>query len=333
MFKHQQSAHCESGVTSSLLNHSGLSLSEPMVFGLASALAFAYIPLVKIAGMPLIAYRMPPRSIIKGVQKQLGLKMCYQTFSNPEQGMDELDRQLDRGRIVGLQTSVFWLPYFPDAMRFHFNAHNLLVYGRDGDDYLVSDPVFEDVVRCDAASLKKARFAKGALAAKGMMYYPTQVPQSIDLASASVNAIKKNHRTMTGAPLPVIGLRGIRHMGKYIIKLSREPNKREKYLPHYLSHIVRMQEEIGTGGAGFRFIYASFLKETSKALNNELLAEAAEIMAEAGDEWRQFALVSSKMCKGAQRHERRRTRCAAQQLRKPRSQSVAAVKAVPLISS
>lgn len=298
MFKHQQSAHCESGATSSLLSHNGLSLSEPMVFGLASALAFAYIPLVKISGMPLIAYRMPPRSIIKGVHKQLGLTMRYQTFRNPEQGMAELDRQLDQGRIVGLQTSVFWLPYFPDAMRFHFNAHNLLVYGRDGDDYLVSDPVFEDVVRCDAASLKKARFAKGALAAKGMMYYPTHVPQSFDLASASVKAIKKNHRTMTGAPLPVIGLRGIRHMGKCIIKLDRDANKRENYLPHYLSHIVRMQEEIGTGGAGFRFIYASFLKETAKALNNELLAEAAEMMAEAGDEWRQFALASSKMCKG-----------------------------------
>ncbi len=268
------------------------------MFGLASALAFAYIPLVKISGMPLIAYRMPPRSIIKGVHKQLGLTMRYQTFRNPEQGMAELDRQLDQGRIVGLQTSVFWLPYFPDAMRFHFNAHNLLVYGRDGDDYLVSDPVFEDVVRCDAASLKKARFAKGALAAKGMMYYPTHVPQSFDLASASVKAIKKNHRTMTGAPLPVIGLRGIRHMGKCIIKLDRDANKRENYLPHYLSHIVRMQEEIGTGGAGFRFIYASFLKETAKALNNELLAEAAEMMAEAGDEWRQFALASSKMCKG-----------------------------------
>ena len=298
MFKHQQSAHCESGATSSLLSHNGLSLSEPMVFGLASALAFAYIPLVKISGMPLIAYRMPPRSIIKGVHKQLGLTMRYQTFRNPEQGMAELDRQLDQGRIVGLQTSVFWLPYFPDAMRFHFNAHNLLVYGRDGDDYLVSDPVFEDVVRCDAASLKKARFAKGALAAKGMMYYPTHVPQSFDLASASVQAIKKNDRTMTGAPLPVIGLRGIRHMGRCIIKLDRDANKRESYLPHYLSHIVRMQEEIGTGGAGFRFIYASFLKETAKALNNELLAEAAEMMAEAGDEWRQFALASSKMCKG-----------------------------------
>ncbi|CAA0106494.1 Uncharacterised protein [Zhongshania aliphaticivorans] len=298
MFKHQQSAHCESGVASSLLSHNGLSLSEPMAFGLASALAFAYIPFIKLSGMPLIAYRMPPRSIIKGVQKQLGLQMHYQTFNNPQQGMDELDLQLDQGRIVGLQTSVFWLPYFPETMRFHFNAHNLMVYGRDGNDYLISDPVFEDVVRCDVTSLKKARFAKGALAAKGMMYYPTQVPQSFDLAKASISAIKKNHRTMTGAPLPVIGLRGIRHMGKCIIKLEKNASKREKYLPHYLSHVVRMQEEIGTGGAGFRFIYASFLKETAKALNNELLAEAGEMMAEAGDEWRQFALVSSKMCKG-----------------------------------
>lgn len=298
MFKHQQSAHCESGVVASMLSHNGLSLSEPMAFGLASALTFAYIPLVKLSGMPLIAYRMPPRSIIKGVQKQLGVKMNYQTFRKPEHGMDELNRQLDQGNIVGLQTSVFWLPYFPESMRFHFNAHNLIVYGRDGDDYLISDPVFEEPVRCDAAALKKARFAKGALAAKGMMYYPTYVPQSFDLASASVKAIKINRRIMTGAPLPVIGLRGIRHMGKCIIKLSKDSNKREAYLPRYLGHIVRMQEEIGTGGAGFRFIYASFLKETSQALNNELLAESAEMMATAGDEWRRFALISSKMCKG-----------------------------------
>ena len=82
------------------------------------------------------------------------------------------------------------------------------------------------------------------------------------------------------------------------IRIGANPAKREQYLPLYLSHIVRMQEEIGTGGAGFRFIYASFLRETAKALNNDLLAEASEMMAEAGDQWRMFALVSSKMGKG-----------------------------------
>lgn len=281
-----------------MLTHAGLPVSEPMAFGLAAALTFAYIPIIKISGMPLIGYRMPPRRIIKGLQKRIGLKMHYQTFSDPAQGMAELNRQLGDGRIVGLQTSVYWLPYFPETMRFHFNAHNLLVYGRDGADYLISDPIFEEPQRCNAQALQKARFAKGALAAKGLMYYPTRIPESFDLEQASRKAIRSNYRSMTGAPLPVIGIRGIRHLGKGIVKLSRDPQKREHYLPHYLSHIVRMQEEIGTGGAGFRFIYASFLRETSKALNNELLAEASETMANAGDQWREFALLSSKMAKG-----------------------------------
>ena len=296
--QHQQSAHCETGVVSSMLTHCGLPMSEPMAFGLASALTFAYIPLVKLSGMPLITYRMPPRSILKGVQKQVGLKMHYQTFRDPAKGMAELDAQLAKGQLVGLQTSVFWLPYFPETMRFHFNAHNLLVYGRDGNDYLISDPVFEEPVRCDAQSLMKARFAKGALAAKGMMYYPKQIPATFDLARTSQQAIRKSYRIMTGAPFPMIGIRGIRYLGKKIIQLSQDASKREHYLPLYLSHIVRMQEEIGTGGAGFRFIYAAFLRETGAALNNNLLKDAAEMITEAGDEWRMFALQSSKMCKG-----------------------------------
>ena len=297
-FKHRQSAHCESGVISAMLAHAGMPMSEPMAFGLASALGFAYIPFVRLSGMPLIAYRMPPRRIIKRVDKCAGLNMRFQTFRDPDQGMAELDRKLAQGRVVGLQTSVYWLPYFPETMRFHFNAHNLLVYGREDGDYLISDPVFEEPVRCDRQALKKARFAKGALAAKGMMYYPTTPPQPFDLAQASRRAIRANNRGMTGAPLPFIGVRGIRYLGRQIVKLDGDVARREQYLPHYLSHIVRMQEEIGTGGAGFRFIYASFLRETGKALDNALLMDASEMMAEAGDQWRMFALVSSKMSKG-----------------------------------
>ena len=155
-FPHRQSAHCESGVVANMVSHGGLMMSEPMAFGLSSALTFAYMPMIKMAGMPLIAYRMPPGHIIKGVAKQLGMRWRRRTFSDADAGMAALDAELDKGRIVGLQTCVYWLPYFPEDMRFHFNAHNLVVYGRDGDDYLISDPVFEAPVRCDAASLRKA---------------------------------------------------------------------------------------------------------------------------------------------------------------------------------
>ncbi|OQX57339.1 MAG: hypothetical protein B5M52_07700, partial [Helicobacteraceae bacterium 4484_230] len=39
-FRHTHSAHCESGVMSSMLRHHGLDLSEAMVFGLSGAIAY-----------------------------------------------------------------------------------------------------------------------------------------------------------------------------------------------------------------------------------------------------------------------------------------------------
>src|SRR5436189_5063966 len=86
-------------------------------------------------------------------------------------GMERLDALLDSGKLVGLQTSVYWLPYFPPDLRFHFNAHNLLVYGRERDEYLISDPVAEMAVRCARADLARARFAKGVLAPRGLLYF------------------------------------------------------------------------------------------------------------------------------------------------------------------
>ena len=297
-FKHRQSAHCESGVMSALTTHAGLPLSEPMAFGLAAALAFALIPFVKLSGLPLIAYRMPPGAIIRGVRKRLGIRMRRFTFRDPERGMQALDRALDEGRVVGMQSSVFWLPYFPEDMRFHFNAHNLIVYGRDGGDYLVSDPVFEEAVRCDRASLKKARFAKGALAAHGLMYDVERIPEKVDWARAIPSAIRSNYRLMARAPLPFVGLHGMRRLGRTIVKISRDSRAAPEGLPRFLGHVVRMQEEIGTGGAGFRFMYGAFLRESAAMLHEEELKDASRAMTEAGDTWRLFALRASKMCKG-----------------------------------
>lgn len=293
-FGHKQAAHCESGVVSALLTHYGTPLSEPMAFGLASALAFAYIPFIRMAGMPLISYRMWPGAIVKAAHRRLGIRMRRQTFGSPAAGEAALDAELDRGRVVGLQTCIYWLPYVPDQFRFHFNMHNLIVYGRDGDDYLVSDPLFETVTRCSRAAMRKARFAKGAMAAKGLMYFPVGGARALDLPRLIPPAIRANYRNMMQPIFPVIGVRGIHYLGRRIRKLAGHRD-RERYLPLYLTHIVRMQEEIGSGGAGFRFIYASFLQEAAKLLGSELLAEASRRLTLAGDEWRRFALRATKM--------------------------------------
>ena len=294
-FEHTHHAHCESGVVSSMLRHHGVNLSEPMVFGLANALNFAYIPFVKIGGMPLVAYRSMPKSIIKNIRKNLKIEMKMETFSSKEKGEKRLDELLSEGKIVGAQSSVYWLEYFPKEIRFHFNAHNLLIYDRNGDEYSISDPVFDKSVTCSRASLTKARFAKGVMAPKGLLYYPVSVPKENDLKPVIAKNIKKSAKMMLNTPVPIAGIRGMKYLAKAILKLE---SKEKKYAKLFLGHIVRMQEEIGTGGAGFRFMYASFLQEASELFDNDpVLAEASKLMLAVGDEWRDFALMIAKSIK------------------------------------
>jgi hypothetical protein len=297
-FRHRHAAHCESGVASSMLTHHGAEISEAMAFGLSAAMAFAYLPFVKFAGFPLIAYRMPPKHILKGMVKPFKMRFHFETFRDPAQGTRRLDELLAEGHIVGIQTSAFWLPYFPEDMRFHFNAHNLIVYGKEGDDYLISDPVAEDPQRCATEALQRARFAKGLMAPKGLLYYPESIGQTEVTADDVRAAIRKTVRTMLG-PIPIIGVRGIRMLANKVSRLDPA----DKLSLNYAGHIVRMQEEIGTGGAGFRFLYAAFLQEAAQITGNAELTVLAERMNEIGDGWREFALKAARMIKGRETFE------------------------------
>ena len=294
-FKHTHHAHCESGVISSMLTYHGLKISEPMVFGLSNALNFAYIPFVKIGGMPLVAYRSLPKSIVKNIRKNLKIKMKMETFSSQKEGEDRLDKLLKEGKIVGAQGSMYWLEYVPDELSFHFNAHNFLIYGKDEEKYLISDPVFAEAVKCSKKSLSKSRFSKGAMAPKGLLYYPEFIPKDIDFKPIIAKNIKKLSKNMLRTPVPIAGLKGLRYLAKSILKLQI---KDKKYAKLFLGNIVRMQEEIGTGGAGFRFMYASFLEEASELFGgNAVLSDASTMMLEVGDEYREFALVIAKSIK------------------------------------
>ena len=296
-FQHQHSAHCESGVASLLFKHQGLEISEPFVFGIGSGLSFSYLPIIKLSGMPLIAYRSMPKSIIKTASKRLGLTLKTQTFSNQKKAEETLDRLLDEGKYVGAQTSVYYLPYFPKDMRFHFNAHNLIVYGKEGDEYLVSDPVFEYTVKIKKEDLLKARFAKGALAPKGLLYYVEGNAAEVDYPKVIKASIKATIKTMN-PPVFFAGIKGIKYLAKKVDMLPQKYKDDMRYPKLFLGHIVRMQEEIGTGGAGFRYMYASYLQEASHYTDKALLQEASQMMTEVGDAWRVFAQSTALMCKG-----------------------------------
>ena len=294
-FEHLHASHCESGVMAGLLRHHGMALSEPMAFGLASAIAFAYLPFVRLNGLPLIAYRMPPGAVVRGLDRGLDLGMRFETFRSSAAGMARLDALLGEGKAVGLQTSIYWLPYIPPDLRFHFNAHNLIVYGREGDEYLVSDPVAEMPVRCARRDLERARLAKGPLAPMGRLYYPTRRPAAGDWQRLGRRALARTAHVMLHTPLPLVGVRGIGWLARTVERLSLRDGGRAASL--YIGHIVRMQEEIGTGGAGFRFMYAAFLQQLAASTCYGALEALAARLVEIGDDWQQFAFAAAKMIK------------------------------------
>jgi hypothetical protein len=294
-FTHRQSAHCETGVTSNLLCHHGLKISEAMVLGIGSGIFFGYFPFIRLNHLPLTAFRIRTGGIMDRVVKRIGVTLTREKYRKPEKAMAALDRKLGEGVPVGCLTGAYWLTYFPRRYRFHFNMHNLVVFGKQNGSYRISDPVFPDPVECAHADLLKARFAQGPMPPRGRMYYLANVPARPDLRRAVSLGIREACRSMLKAPGPFLGVKGIRYLAGRVEAWPRKMDARKAAL--HLGQIIRMQEEIGTGGAGFRFMYAAFLQEAADVLEDDGLRALSDRMTDIGERWREFALIASRTCK------------------------------------
>lgn len=294
-FEHHQHAHCESGVTSNLLNYEGIPISEPMAFGIGAGIFFAHIPFLKVNGTPGTTFRTWPGAIFKRVTQRLDIKIHTEKFSTPEKAMKALDNALLAGKPVGMLGSVYYLSYLPEAFRFHFNAHNLVSYGKDGNEYLISDPVLDTTAKIAPEDLIKARFAKGTPEPNGFMYYITQTPESIDFTKAIKQGIKQTAFFMLSPPLPWFGNKAIFLLADKLRAYPKKLTQRKASL--YLGNIIRMQEEIGTGGAGFRYLYAAFLQEAGEKLKRDDFQEMSQTLTAIGDDWRNFAYLAARQMK------------------------------------
>ncbi|MBN2668281.1 MAG: BtrH N-terminal domain-containing protein [Bacteroidales bacterium] len=295
-FEHSMSAHCENGVTGNLLRFHNINLSEAMIFGLGSGLFFSYLPFIKMNGAPVTSFRPLPGLIFKRVTKYLGIRSKSMRFPRQERkSMQKLDDQLSKGIPTAMVVGVYHLTYFPAPYRFHFNAHNIIAFGKKDNKYVVSDPIMETEEWISYDDLRRVRYAKGAYKPKGKMYWIESSPKEVDINKAIVKSIKRTAEQMAIWPGPIIGTRGMKLLAKDIKKWERKYES--KKAAKYLGSVVRMQEEIGTGGAGFRFLYAAFLQEAAEKLNSSELRMAAIELTLIGDLWREFATKAARVCK------------------------------------
>lgn len=299
---HQPAAHCENGSISTLLRYYGIELSEPMIFGLASGLFFVHLPFIKMSGMPVTAFRTFPGVFFKRITKLLGIKTATRRFLTQEQAMKALDHVLiDQKTPVGCVVGMFDLPYLPPEYRFRFNGHNICIIGKDEktNHYCVLDSNATQKVTISREDLMKVRFATGGTyPLLGQMYWIKSVPEQLpDLKALVLKSIRKTCWFMVSQPdfIHIAGANGILYLSRRIRNWEKTMGARRAKLN--LAQVIRMLEEIGTGGAGFRFIYGAFLQEAAEKTGLTFLNDYSVRITEIGDLWREFAYKASRIIK------------------------------------
>jgi hypothetical protein len=297
-FQHKLAAHCESGVVTSLLNHSGVNLSEAMVFGISGAIFFAYLnnPMMPF---PTIALRNQPGKIYKNFSKFSKVPFQSNHYRNVEQARQELDNLLQQNKPVAVQVDFFYMDYVPEYIRAHFNGHFVIVVGKEKGHYIISDAYTPVLTQLAESTLHTARFAKGPFKPKGFILYRNAVTPEVHWEKAITRGIKYACFNMLSIPIPFLGARGIRYFAKKLPgwpKLARD----EEHLSDEIMMINVLLEERGTGGGGFRFMYAAFLQEAASRLNRPALNEIAEQMMVNGDAWRMISIYAGKIGRNRQ---------------------------------
>lgn len=294
-FTHKMAAHCESGAVTALLRGAGMEVTESLVFGVSGALFFGYLS-IPMLPFPTIALRNKPGRIRLKSPARLGVPMNTLNFRDPAAATRELDALLERGVPVGAQVDYFYMDYLPEYTRAHFNAHYVIVTGKKDGRYLISDTYFPAPTSLDAAVFRTARFARGQFAPKGLLFWPASVPERPDLKAAVRQGIKDAVFYMVKLPIPFFGVRGIRFFARKVREWPRLTRDLD-HLSHEVMMIAVILEERGTGGGGFRYLYATFLQEAAKILGNPEVADVAKAMMENGDRWRDVSIAAARMGK------------------------------------
>ena len=290
--------HCETGAFVSMMEYYGFEVSEPMAFGIGSGLYFLYTPFMKMGNTIYPIFRSWPVTVVQHAAKRLHLPYHEKRFRNhPEKATAALDALVAKGIPVGVVVNVKGLKYFNmTGNEVNFNGHILTVLGKEGSVYTVADTdnrlTSDDLITMEQSVLEDIRFASGVAAPHGHMFYfdplPKDFNKQVDLKQAVIAGLKATCHNMLYIPFPYFGTKGMHYFAKDIRKWEQKYEHRQICIR--LLWYYRVIERAGTGGAGYRFIYADFLSEAAALFENSTMSECASMMEKVAEQWRQFSL-------------------------------------------
>ncbi len=281
--------HCETTATGTLLQHIGIELSEPMLFGLGEGLGFIYWNM-KTMDFPFIGGRIKPDLLTQNLAKNLNLELTIKETSSQQKAWDQVKELLDDGQAVGLKMDCYHLEYFSNP--FHFAGHYAAIYGYDDENaFLIDTRQQGGQVQTSLKSLAMARSEKGPMASKNMYYTLRNTDRKFDLEKAISAAIRNNAAEYLNPPITNISYKGILKTSTEIVKWFNT----SKDIEGEFKQAALLMEKAGTGGALFRNLYRDFLKESYELLQLDPLKSGYEAFTEIAGLWTNVSQLFEKV--------------------------------------
>ena len=284
--QHHPGRHCASTALCNMVNFHGIALSEAMCFGIGAGLGIWYLETGAMKSGRMIHVRSA--DIEAQFFKRIGYDFSWQQFKEPEDAEKALCTNLDKGLPSIVQTDIYHLPYY--RSKTHFPGHDVTVWGYDPEDktFLITDTERTSLLAVPFVDMHKALYSQnGFFTMEGNHFSPETLILPDDMTRVIRRAIVHNSRVI----LSIINdFQGITGLEKWIKELTEVwPNLSDwQWTARFAYQVI---ERRGTGGGGFRLMYADFLKEAKTYCPQVAARGLPAGMHEAGSAWTGLALA------------------------------------------
>lgn len=280
---HAPGRHCASTAIRDMMSFHGTQLTEAMCFGIGCGLGIWYLDLPGINVSRLVHVRSS--DIEAQFFSRIGHPFAWELADSPVQSEESLVRALDRGFPALIRTDIYHLPYYRSHT--HFPGHVIIVWGYDKkrEIFFVTDTEREEVLEVPFQAMRKARHQEGSFfEMQGNLFSPEQIGLSGSMREIILNSIAHNSRVILDDAYDFQGVRGL------AVWLRELPAWEDFADWRWTARLTyQIIERRGTGGGGFRLMYADFLREAALSLPEIASLRLADRMLAIAQAWQGLA--------------------------------------------
>ncbi|HVP16957.1 MAG TPA: BtrH N-terminal domain-containing protein [candidate division Zixibacteria bacterium] len=290
--------HCQTNSLAKIFHHSRNPVSEDTLLGLGAGMGFIYWHMKMNTGNYVFIGGRGNKNFFDDLAKRTGIKVTVKTTTSARTAETALLEKLVRREPVMMFGDMGFLPWFDLPEDYHFGGHTFVVCGFDGKNTVLASDIDQK-----AAGLKRGFYYPIALEqlrkARSSTYKPFP-PKNAHLEfdfegfhnprpEDFLSSIRQTVESQLNPPIKNIGVKGLRHTAKEILKWPQIFKDRELRMNLFSLYIFI--EIGGTGGGCFRYMYSRFLKEAAKSVGNKAFEEASVMFHQAGKKFTEIGLM------------------------------------------